>query len=60
VWSNQFNVVLGIAKKKIVINGNATKILKLIPLLRRFAVNYNATLRQMGKESIILSAENRA
>lgn len=55
VWSNKFNVMLGIARKKIIITGNATKILKLIPLLRRFAVNYNATLREIGKESIILS-----
>lgn len=55
VWSNKFNVTLGIAQKKIIITGNATKILKLIPLLRRFAVNYNATLSEIGKESIILS-----
>ena len=55
VWSNKFNVPLGIARKKIVMTGNTTKILKLIPLLRKFAVNYNTTLCEIGKESIILS-----
>jgi alkyl sulfatase BDS1-like metallo-beta-lactamase superfamily hydrolase len=55
VWSNKFNVIWGIARKKIIITGNATKILKLVPLLRRFAVNYNATLHEIGKESILLS-----
>jgi len=35
--------------------GDATKILKLTPLLRRFAEAYNQVLREMGKESIILS-----
>ncbi len=53
-WSNKFNVMLGITRKKIVVTGNATKILKLIPLQRRFAVAYNEVLREMGKESIIL------
>ena len=55
VWSNKFNVMLGIARKKIMITGNATKILRLLPLLRRFAEYYNATLCEIGKESIILS-----
>lgn len=55
VWSNRFNVMLGIARKKIIISGNATKILKLIPLLRKFADYYNATLSEIDKESIILS-----
>lgn len=55
VWSNKFNVLLGITQKKIMISGNATKILKLLPLLRKFAKNYNATLCEIGKESIILS-----
>jgi alkyl sulfatase BDS1-like metallo-beta-lactamase superfamily hydrolase len=54
VWSNKFNIPLGIARKKIVMTGNSTRILKLIPLLSRFAVNYNATLCEIGKESIIL------
>ena len=55
VWSNKFNVILGIAQRKIIISGDATKILKLMPLLRKFAVNYNATLHEIGKDSIILS-----
>jgi hypothetical protein len=54
VWSNRLPVALGIARKRIVITGNATRILKLVPLLSRFAVNYNATLCEIGKESIIL------
>jgi alkyl sulfatase BDS1-like metallo-beta-lactamase superfamily hydrolase len=53
-WSNKFNVMLGITRKKVIVTGNATKILKLIPLTRRFAVAYNEVLREMGKESIIL------
>jgi hypothetical protein len=55
VWSNKFNVPLGIAHKRIVMTGNTTKILRLMPLLRRFAVNYNATLLEIGKESIRLA-----
>lgn len=55
VWSNKLNVMVSIAKKKIKLEGNATRILKLTPLLRTFAVNYNAKLKDMGKESIILS-----
>jgi alkyl sulfatase BDS1-like metallo-beta-lactamase superfamily hydrolase len=54
VWSNKFNVPLDIARKKIIMTGNGTKIMRLIPLLQRFAVNYNATLCEIGKESIIL------
>jgi hypothetical protein len=53
-WSNRFNVMLGITRRKVVVTGNATKILKLTPLLRKFAAAYNETLREMGKESIIL------
>jgi alkyl sulfatase BDS1-like metallo-beta-lactamase superfamily hydrolase len=53
-WSNKFNVMLGITRRKIIITGNAAKILKLIPLQRRFAAAYNEVLREMGKESIIL------
>ena len=55
VWSNKFNVPLGIARKKITMTGNSNKILKLLPLLRRFAVNYNATLCEIGKGSIRIS-----
>ncbi len=53
-WSNKFNVMLAITRKKIRITGNAAKILKLAPLLRRFTEAYNEVLREMGKESIIL------
>jgi hypothetical protein len=53
-WSNKLNVMVSIAKKKIVLVGNATRVLKLVPLLRILAVNYNEQLKEMGKESIIL------
>lgn len=53
-WSNKLNVMVSIAKKKIVLLGNATQVLKLVPLLRILAVNYNEKLREMGKASIIL------
>lgn len=53
-WSNKFNVMLGITRRKVVVTGNATKVLKLIPLLRKFAIAYNEVLREIGKESIIL------
>ncbi|MBU0991918.1 MAG: SCP2 sterol-binding domain-containing protein [Proteobacteria bacterium] len=54
VWSNKLNVMVSIAKRKIKLEGNATRILKLTPLLRTFALNYNEKLKEMGKESIIL------
>ncbi len=53
-WSNKFNVLVGITRKKVKVTGDATKVLKLTPLLRKFAIAYNQTLREMGKESIIL------
>ncbi|MFZ5569504.1 MAG: SCP2 sterol-binding domain-containing protein [Thermodesulfobacteriota bacterium] len=55
VWSNKLNVMVSIAKRKIKLEGNATRILKLTPLLRTFAMNYNAKLTEMGKASIILA-----
>jgi len=53
-WSNKLNVMVSIAKRKIILVGNATRVLKLVPLLRIMAVNYNEQLKAMGKESIIL------
>jgi hypothetical protein len=53
-WSNKLNVMVSIAKRKIILVGNATRVLKLVPLLRILAVNYNEQLKAMGKESIIL------
>jgi hypothetical protein len=35
--------------------GNATRVLKLVPLLRIMAINYNEQLKAMGKEAIILT-----
>jgi len=54
VWSNKLNVMVSIAKKRIKLEGNATRILKLTPLLRTFALRYNEKLKEMGKGSIIL------
>ena len=54
-WSNKLNVMLAIARKRLKIKGDATKLLKMTPLLRRWAVCYNAQLKEMGKEDIILS-----
>ncbi|MEW6440793.1 MAG: SCP2 sterol-binding domain-containing protein [bacterium] len=54
-WSNRFNVMVAITRKKIKLTGNATKVLKLTPLLRKLALAYNETLREIGKESIILA-----
>ena len=54
-WSNKMNVMVSIAKKKIELVGNATRVLKLVPLLRIMAVKYNEKLKEMGKEAIILN-----
>ena len=53
-WSNKLNVMVAMTKRKVVISGNATKILKLTPLLKKFTEAYNEVLKEMGKESIIL------
>ena len=53
-WSNRLNVMVAMTKRKVVISGNATKILKLTPLLRKFTEAYNEVLKEMGKESTIL------
>lgn len=53
-WSNKLNWPMAIARKRVVLEGNVAGVLKLIPLLRRFAIAYNETLREMGKEDIIL------
>ena len=53
-WSNKLNVMLAITRRKLKIRGQATKLLKMTPLLKRWAVCYNAQLREMGMEEIIL------
>ena len=54
VWSNKMNMVMGIGSKKIKIQGNPAKLLKLAPMLSKSAPYYNEVLREMGKESIII------
>ena len=53
-WSNKLNVMLAITRKKLRIRGEATKLLKMTPLLKRWAICYNAQLREMGKDNIVL------
>ena len=53
-WSNKLNVMVAIARRKLRIRGEATKLLKMTPLLKRWAVCYNNQLREMGLEGIIL------
>ena len=53
-WSNKLNWPMTIARKKAKIEGEVAGVLKLIPLLKRLAIEYNETLREMGKEDIIL------
>ncbi len=53
-WSNKLNVMLAITRKRLKIEGKATKLLKMTPLLRRWAICYNTQLKEMGKEEIIL------
>ncbi len=55
VWSSKLNVMVSIARKKIIIEGSATRILKLAPLIRTFEIIYIEKLKEMGKESIILT-----
>ncbi len=54
-WSNKLNVMLALTRKRLKIEGKASKLLKMTPLLRRWAVCYNAQLKDMGKDEIILS-----
>ena len=47
-WSNKLNPVMDITRKKIKVDGNATGLLKLQPLLKKVAVIYNQVLDDMG------------
>jgi hypothetical protein len=53
-WSNKLNWPMAIARKKVQIKGNVAGVLKLVPLLKRFTIAYNQTLKEMGKDDIIL------
>lgn len=47
-WSNKLNPVMAITRKKIHVDGNATGLLKLQPLLKKVAVIYNQVLDDLG------------
>jgi putative sterol carrier protein len=53
-WSNKLNPVMAITRKKIRVKGSATGLLKLAPKLKKVAVLYTETLKEMGKDDIIL------
>ena len=48
-WSNRLNPVMAIARKRIKVEGNATGLLKLQPLLRKAAVYYHGVLDDTGQ-----------
>jgi alkyl sulfatase BDS1-like metallo-beta-lactamase superfamily hydrolase len=47
-WSNKLNPVMAITRKKIQVEGNATGLLKLQPLLKKSAVIYDRVLDDLG------------
>ncbi len=53
-WSNKLNPVMAITRKKIKVKGSATGLLKLAPKLKKVAVIYENTLKEMGMEDKIL------
>jgi putative sterol carrier protein len=53
-WSNKLNPVMAITRKKIRVKGSATGLLKLAPKLKKVAVLYVETLKELGKDDIIL------
>jgi hypothetical protein len=53
-WSNKLNPVMAITRKKTKVDGNATGLLKLQPLLKKVAVVYNQLLEDKGMSDKIL------
>lgn len=53
-WSNKLNPVMAITRKKIIIKGSATGLLKLAPKLKKVAKIYNESLKSLGMEDKIL------
>ena len=47
-WSNKLNPVMAITRKKIIVKGSATGLLKLAPKLKKVAVFYNEALEELG------------
>jgi len=54
-WSNKLNPVMAITRRKIRVKGSATGLLKLAPKLKKVAMIYNETLKDLGWESKIIS-----
>jgi putative sterol carrier protein len=52
-WSNKLNVAMALARKKIKLEGSITNMMKLVPLQKKFAIAYNKTLEEIGKQDII-------
>ncbi|HTY26426.1 MAG TPA: SCP2 sterol-binding domain-containing protein [Desulfomonilaceae bacterium] len=53
-WSNKLNPVMAITRKKIRVKGSATGLLKLAPKLKKVAVIYEKTLKELGWEDKIM------
>lgn len=53
-WSNKLNPVMAITRKKIIVKGSATGLLKLAPKLKKVAVIYNKALKDLGMEDKII------
>jgi putative sterol carrier protein len=53
-WSDRLNPVMAITRKKIRVKGSATGLLRLAPKLKKVAVIYAQTLRELGWEDKIL------
>jgi len=53
-WSNKLNPVMAITRKKIRVKGSATGLLKLAPKLKKVAVIYEKTLKELDWEDKIM------
>ncbi|MDA8406278.1 MAG: SCP2 sterol-binding domain-containing protein [Deltaproteobacteria bacterium] len=53
-WSNKLNPVMAITRRKIRVKGSATGLLKLAPKLKKVAIIYNDTLKDLGWENKII------
>ncbi len=54
LWTGKMNALVALTMKKLKITGPMGNLLKLQPLLKKFSVTYNETLKEMGREDIIL------
>lgn len=53
-WSNKLNPVMAITRRKIRVKGSATGLLKLAPKLKKIAVLYGETLKDLGWQDKII------